>query len=141
MHPVGAENCVTSCDLGVFVDQAAEPVASEDPRARCGSGRTRPPGGRVLVQRPVRPMRVVVIDVLVEDQLEMPFADGQHPVQALAACAGDPAFRDGVRPRRLDRCLHDPHADGGEHRVEGSPSTLRASKTLPPRCGCGRKAC
>jgi len=23
---VGAENCVTLCDLGIFVDQAAEPV-------------------------------------------------------------------------------------------------------------------
>ena len=27
----GAEYCVTSCDLGVFVDQAAEPIAPEDP--------------------------------------------------------------------------------------------------------------
>jgi hypothetical protein len=28
---VGAEYCVTSCDLGVFVDQAAEPVPPQDP--------------------------------------------------------------------------------------------------------------
>jgi hypothetical protein len=26
--PVGAENCVTSCDLHVFVDEAAEAVSS-----------------------------------------------------------------------------------------------------------------
>jgi hypothetical protein len=26
VHPVGAENRVTLCDLGVFADQAAEPV-------------------------------------------------------------------------------------------------------------------
>src|SRR5215469_11732648 len=28
--PVGAGNCVTSCDLGIFVDQAAEPVAAHN---------------------------------------------------------------------------------------------------------------
>jgi hypothetical protein len=27
--PVGAEYCVTSCDLGVFVEEAAEPVSSD----------------------------------------------------------------------------------------------------------------
>ena len=31
----------------------------------------------------------------------MPFADDQHPVQALAAGAGDPPFRDRVRLRGL----------------------------------------
>lgn len=38
--PVGAEYCVTLCDLGVFVNQAAEPVASEDARARWQRGDT-----------------------------------------------------------------------------------------------------
>jgi hypothetical protein len=28
--PVGAEYCVTSCDLGVFVEEAAKPVSSDD---------------------------------------------------------------------------------------------------------------
>jgi hypothetical protein len=27
---VGAEYCVTSCDLGVFVEEAAESVSSDD---------------------------------------------------------------------------------------------------------------
>ena len=31
--PVGAENCVTSCDLGIFADQAAEPVPAQYPDA------------------------------------------------------------------------------------------------------------
>ena len=31
LEPVGAEYCVTSCDLGVFVDQAAEPVPPQNP--------------------------------------------------------------------------------------------------------------
>jgi hypothetical protein len=48
----------------------------------------------------MRPVGVVVIDVLV-DQPEMTFADDQHPVQALAAGTGDPAFRNRVRAWRL----------------------------------------
>jgi hypothetical protein len=52
----------------------------------------------------------------------VPFAGDQHPVQALAAGAGNPAFRDRVRPRRLDRCLDDPdpgrREHGGERRRE-----------------------
>jgi hypothetical protein len=37
-EPVGAENYVTSCDLGIFVDQATEPVAPQhaDARTFCG---------------------------------------------------------------------------------------------------------
>ena len=66
------------------------------------------PGGRALVQRPVRPVCVVVIDVLINDQSQVPFAGDQHPVEALAAGAGDPAFGDRVRPRRPDGRLDDP---------------------------------
>jgi hypothetical protein len=29
-HPVGAENPVTLCDLGILADQAAEPLLAED---------------------------------------------------------------------------------------------------------------
>ena len=65
-YRVGAEYCVTSCDLGVFVDEAAEPIPPENARIRDGCGWVRTPGGRVLVQRPVRPVAVVVIDVLAE---------------------------------------------------------------------------
>jgi hypothetical protein len=54
----------------------------------------------VLVQRPVRPMRIVVIDVLTEDQPQVPFAGDQHLAQALAAGTGDPAFGDRVAPHR-----------------------------------------
>ena len=31
MQPVGVEYCVTSCDLGIFVDQAAESVPPQNP--------------------------------------------------------------------------------------------------------------
>jgi hypothetical protein len=44
-------------------------------------------------------------------KLQVPFAGDQHPVQALVAGTGDPAFGYSIRARRLDRSLHDPHAD------------------------------
>jgi hypothetical protein len=47
------------------------------------------------VQRPVGPVRVVLTGVLAEDQPQVLLAGDQHPVQALAPGAGDPAFGDG----------------------------------------------
>ena len=77
--------------------------ASETVRVRAslsGAMRTLASGGRVLVQRPVRPMGVVMVGVLAEDQLQVPFAGDQHSVQALAAGTGDPAFGYGIAPHR-----------------------------------------
>ena len=59
-HPVGAENCVTSCDLRIFVDQSAQPVPPQDAGSRTFCGWTDSPGGRLLLQRPVRAVGVVV---------------------------------------------------------------------------------
>jgi len=58
-EPVGAGNYVTLCGLGIFVDQAAGPIAPQDGGSRTFFGATGAPGGRMLVQRAVRPMRVV----------------------------------------------------------------------------------
>src|SRR6266567_6251656 len=43
-HRVGARNSVTSCDLGVFVEEAAEPVASDDLDVGVDGVRERPSG-------------------------------------------------------------------------------------------------
>jgi hypothetical protein len=101
--PVGAEYPVTLCDLGIFVDQAAEPVPAQDPDIRVRSGRMITPSGRALEERPVRAMNVIVLHVLTQDQPQVPLAGDQHPVQALAPGTSDPAFGYSVRPRRLDR--------------------------------------
>jgi len=45
-------------------------------------------------------MNMVMIDVLAQNQPQMPFASDQHPVQALAAGAGNPPLRDRVAPHR-----------------------------------------
>jgi hypothetical protein len=73
---------------------------------------------RALLQRAVRAMLIVVIDVLVQDQPQVPLTHDQHPVQALTASTDDPAFSDRIGTRRLDGRLDDPHADSGEYRVE-----------------------
>jgi hypothetical protein len=55
-----------------------------------------------LVQGSVWPVGVVVIDVLVEDEPQMPFTSDQHLVQALAANAADPVGLDyWIWPGRL----------------------------------------
>ena len=56
-HPVGARNSVTSCDLGVFVEEAAEPVASDDLDVRVDGVGERPERTG-LVQCPMRPVPV-----------------------------------------------------------------------------------
>ena len=53
-QPVGAGNPVTPRDLSVFADRAAEPVLSHDPDIHAQGGRMLAPGGRALVERPVR---------------------------------------------------------------------------------------
>jgi len=62
-RPVGAENSVTSCDLHVLVQKATETVASQRTNSRCGR-RGSAAGGRLLIERSVGAVRVVVPDVL-----------------------------------------------------------------------------
>ena len=97
---MGAGNGVTLCDLCVFADDAAETVSPQNTHAAHFYGWMETPGGRILLQRPVRTMSVVMIGVLAEDQPQVPFADDQHPVQALAAGAAHPALRDRVASHR-----------------------------------------
>jgi hypothetical protein len=81
------------------------------------------------------PMHVVMIDVLIKDQPQVPLAGDQHPIQALAPAAGDPAFRDRVRARRLDRRLDDPDPGCREHGVWSAPSFPDSVFVVNSRCG------
>ena len=100
MLACGYRNHVATCDLGIFVDQAAEPFSAQDADSRSFGGWAGAPGGRLLVERPVWPVGVVVIGVLAEDEPQMPFTSDQHPVQTFAAGAPDLALGDRVRARR-----------------------------------------
>ena len=70
-------------------------------------------------QRAVRPVLVVVLDVLAQDAFDVAAVEDQQPVQALGADGSDEPFGDGVRLRRSCRRLDDPDAVRAEHLVEG----------------------
>jgi hypothetical protein len=109
---VGAENPVTSCDLHVLVYEAAEAISSQWPNGRSGA-RGSATGGRVLIQRSVRAVRVVMREVLAQHGGEVARSGDQKVVEAFAAQGGDEAFRDGVRPGCLDRGADDPDVGAG----------------------------
>jgi hypothetical protein len=115
---VGAENAVTSCDLHILVYQAAESISSQRPdcsSGRWGSGAC----GRLLMQRPVRAMSVVVLDVLLQHDRQVAWSGDQQVVEALAAqCAGE-ALGDRVRPRCPGWGADDADVGAGERGVDG----------------------
>jgi hypothetical protein len=76
----------------VLVDETAQDVRSLEVRAVGLTGRRRSHVGvaRCLVaERPVRPVSVVVLDVLGEDGFEVAPFENEHPVQALARGGAD----------------------------------------------------
>ena len=80
------------------------------------------------LERAVRPVLVVVLDVLAQDAFEVAAVEDQQPVQALGANGSDEPFGDGVRLRRSCRRLDDPDAVRAEHLVEGSLYLLSRSR-------------
>jgi hypothetical protein len=79
--PVGAENSVTLCDLQVFVYEATEPVSSQRPDGRSGV----PIGaasGRLLMERSVRTVGVVMLDVLAQHRREVTRSGDQEMIEA-----------------------------------------------------------
>ena len=133
---MGAENAVTSCDLRVLVDQAAEPVASSDADVVVGRRDMGPAVGWSVADGPVRPVGVVVIDLFAERVVQMPSAGDEDPVGALAPRAGDPPLADRVRSRRLDGRLNDLDAVPLENRIRlvtcGSSGVRRRRATARP---------
>ena len=64
---MGAGNSVTVRDLHVFANEPAEPIPAQNAHTGHLSRRMRTPGGRVLPQRSVRAMLVIVIEILAEN--------------------------------------------------------------------------
>ena len=54
------------------MDQASEAVPAQNPDVCAQIRLIRTTSRRILAQSPVRPVRVVVIDILTEDQPQMP---------------------------------------------------------------------
>ena len=66
----------------------------------------------------MRPMAVVVVDVLSEDGFELTPVEDQHPVETLAADGADEALGKGVGSRGSDRRADGPDPLGAKHFVE-----------------------
>jgi hypothetical protein len=91
MGPVGAENSVTLCDLQVFVYEATEPVSSQRPDGRSG-GPIGAACGRLLMERSVRTVGVVMLDVLAQHRREVTRSGDQEMIEAFTAQSADEAF-------------------------------------------------
>jgi len=110
-----------SCGVFVLVDEA---VAAREPgdvrrgeRERRVRGYRR--GRRLLLKCPVRPVAVVVVDVLGDEPLQLALVLDDGAVEQFATQASDPPLCEGVG----HRCPHgdgeDLDALGAEHVVEG----------------------
>ena len=116
---VGCTNSVPSCcRLKVFVQQPAKSI-SPNP---CVNGRQRPLELPLLqclkLQRTVRSLSVVMVNVNPEDVLEVAPGEDEKPVQALCPHGSDPSLADGVGTRRPDRCANHLHTLSRKHLIE-----------------------
>ena len=144
-RPGSGEGCggrepVTSCDLHVLVYEAAEPVSSQWPNCRVaawGSAVCR----RLLSERPVWAMKVVVLGELTQHCCEVARSGAQEVVEALPAQGADEALRDRVRPRCPDRGANDADVGAGEHGVERGVESLWVPRTLSPHLTSTFAAC
>ena len=66
----------------------------------------------------MRPVTVVVLDVLVDNGFELSTPEDQHPVQTFTSDGPHEALGEGVGSRCPDRRTEDPNALGAEHLVE-----------------------
>jgi hypothetical protein len=66
----------------------------------------------------VRPLAVVVADVLAKDSFERSMSQNEQPVKAFCTHGPHPAFRVGIGSRRSNRCFDHPDALGAKYLVE-----------------------
>src|SRR5664279_3276249 len=108
---------VSSGCATVFVDQTAKDLGLLDGPTAVG---TSVPGSDrwQLFQRSMRPMRVVVVLVVGQNVSELPLAEDQHPVQALATDRAHPPLGIRVAFRRTRRTSQHLDTGIGEYSIE-----------------------
>jgi hypothetical protein len=79
----------------------------------------------VLAQGAVRPMLVVVVQVVLEDKLEVAGPEDEEPVATLSSDRADDPFADGVGLRRPDGTTDHLDTVGVEHGVKKSRSRVK----------------
>ena len=103
----------------VLVDDPTQHVVTADVAERQGSrGHCADRCGHFESKAAVRPMLVVMPDVVAKDCFEMVTAENERPVEALFSDGPYPPLRDRVRVRRSHRCLDHLDTFAGEHLVE-----------------------
>src|ERR1039458_9830941 len=119
----------------VLVDDPTQHVATADVAERPGSrGHFAGRCGHLESKATVRPMLVVMPDVVAEDPLEMVTANNERPVETLFTYGTYPALRDRVRTWRSHRCLDHLDTFAGEHLVErGGELRVAVSDQEPER--------
>jgi hypothetical protein len=88
----------------------------------------------------MRPVAVVVLDVLVDHGFEMIAADYQHAIEALPADRANETLSEGVRTRCPDRSTNGSNVLGAEDLVEAGrePSVAIAGQEFDWSCTLGR---
>ena len=66
----------------------------------------------------MRPVAVVMLDVLVDYGSEVSTIEDEYPIEAFTPDRPDEAFSEGVGSRRPGRCSDDPGALGAEDLIE-----------------------
>jgi hypothetical protein len=119
----------------VLVDDPTQHVATADVAERPGSkGHFAERCGHLESKTTVRPMLVVVPDVIAKDGFEMVTAENERPVETLFSYGPYPALRDRVRAGRSHRCPDHLDAFGSEHVVEaGGELGVAVSDQEPER--------
>jgi len=111
---------------GVSSDHSAGPICDHFCTVGCA-----------LAERAVGSVRVVVLDVVAEQLLELGAVPDQGAVAELAACGADPSFRVRVRDRRVGRCADDRGAVASEDVVERANELAGAVADQEPDCPVG----
>jgi hypothetical protein len=86
--------------------------------------------GRALTEAAVRSVRVVMLDVLVQELLELVVVPDEGPVAEFAADGPDPSFGVGVRDRRVRRGADDPGAVAVKDVVEAGEELVGAGNAF-----------
>ena len=119
----------------VLVDDPTQHVATADVAERQASrGHFAERCRHLESKAAVRPMLVVMPDVVAKDCFEMTTAENERPVETLFSYGPYPALRDRVRTRRSDGRLDHLDTFGGEHVVEaGGELRVAVSDQEPER--------
>src|ERR1039458_1299712 len=119
----------------VLVDDATEHVlASNDAERRGSRGHCADRCGHIEPEAAVRPVLVIVPDVVAKDCFEVVAAENERPVETLFSDGPYPPLRDRVRTRRSHRCLDHLDTFGDEHLVEaGGELRVAVSDQEPER--------